>query len=522
MNQPSRIDKWLPIGMLLFVAGCSVQQVSMPAKAQAAAETPARAVAPTPSLPPHLTGANDPATLVARESPDTAFPFVRIADANSPKKVIVHYFPPMPISLDNAAPSADYWTKQYLTVGGEGGKWADNGGYVRERPLPREPWPTTDWRDRDALLDVLRAKLMGADAFGVDIIGKQENQFWDQAERICKAAAAVQNFYFIPEIDGASFSKYTVDDVVKAAEHFARCPAVYRLNGKILFIPFAPDIESAQFWHSVKDKMDADGVQIAFVPDLLNPGKAAADFAPFSDCISAWGDRDPNSIVAGSLEKAGVSAKALTRCWMQPIAPQDARPKSFSFAEASNTSMFRDSWMQAIKTSTDYVQLITWNDYSESTELAPSSGTQFLFYDLSAYYIQWYKTGRAPQIRSDAIYYSHRSQIFNPSEDFPSGSKPFKIVGSTPLQNDIEMVAMLTQPSKLEIELNGRRTDADVQAGLQVLRIAASPGRPIFRVLREGRVVVQKVSDWTIDSNPTRHVPDYFGGSSTRAFVPPP
>jgi len=516
------LPRWL-IGLLLFVTGCSVQQVNTPAKAQAVTEPPVRAAAPTPPLPRPVIGAPDPATLVARESPDEAFPFVRVADSNSPKKVIVHYFPPMPISLDNSEPSADYWTKQYLTASGEGGKWADNGGYVRERPLPREPWPTMDWRDKDALLDVLRAKLMGADAFGVDIIGKQENQYWDQAERICKAAAAVPNFYFIPEIDGASFSKYTVDDVVKAAEHFAQCPSVYRLsNGKILFIPFAPDIETAQFWHSVKDKMDADGVQIAFVPDLLNPGKAAAEFAPFSDCISAWGDRDPNSIVGGSMEKAGASAKALTRCWMQPIAPQDARPKSFSFAEASNTAMFRDSWMQAIKSSADYVQLITWNDYSESTEIAPSSGTQFLFYDLSAYYIQWYKTGREPQIRADAIYYSHRPQIFNPAVDFPSGSKHFKIVGSTPLENDVEMVAMLTKPAKMEIELNGQRTDADMPAGLRVLRVAASPGRPIFRILREGRVVVQKVSDWTIDGKPARHVPDYFGGSSTRTFIAPP
>ena len=468
-------------------------------------------------------GTTDVRSIASQESPDSVWPFERVGDALSPRKVFVHYFPPMPISLDNLDPSRDYWQLQYLTAGGEGGKWATSGGYVRQRPLPRAPWTTSDWRDRDAELDVLRAKKMGADGFGVDIIGKADNQYWQQAQRICKAASVVGNFYFVPEIDGASFSKYTVDDVVHAAEQFTNCPAAYRLgNGKILFVPFGPDIESASFWKEVKDRLAADGVMIAFVPDLLNPGKAAAQFAPFSDCLSAWGDRDPESIVAGSLDKAGKSAKSLAGCWMQPIAPQDARPKSSSFAEAENTELLRQSWMQAIKSNADYVQLITWNDYSESTEIAPSSGSQFLFYDLNAFYIQWYKTGHEPKITKDAIYYSHRPQIFNPAVDMASGEKAMKGVSSNAVKNDIEMVAMLVQPARLEIEINGQRKDSDVGAGLQALRAPAAPGRPTFRIIRGGKVVVEKVSDWNIEGQPSQHVPDYFGGSSTRTFVPPP
>jgi hypothetical protein len=48
--------------------------------------------------------------------------------------------------------------------------------------------------------------------------------------------------------------------------------------------------------------------------------------------------------------------------------------------------------------------------------------------------------------------------------------------------------------------------------------LAASPGRPVFRIIRNGKIVVEKISDWTIDAHPTTANADYFGGSSTREF----
>ena len=57
--------------------------------------------------------------------------------------------------------------------------------------------------------------------------------------------------------------------------------------------------------------------------------------------------------------------------------------------------------LHAIDGGADWVQLITWNDYGEHTEIAPSTGTQHAFYDLTAYYTAWFKTGAAPRIVRD-------------------------------------------------------------------------------------------------------------------------
>ena len=461
---------------------------------------------------------------VDSESPAQVWPFAR-SDlhtlALSPKKVFIHYFPPLPISIDNKPAGSDYWATQFLQRSGENNKYANVGGYVRQRPLPAGPWNSPYWQEIEAAIDVLRAHAIGVDGFGVDILQTGSGRFWDQARRICAAASALTpDFHFVPEIDASALANASVDDIVKASEELAACPAAYRLaDGRILFVPFAPNTQTPAFWKDVEDKLAQHKVAIALMPDLVDLARYADQFAPISTGLSFWGPRDPATVTSTPMKLLESHAASLTHYWMQPVAPQDARPKSSVLWEAENTSLLRTSWTAAIAKNADFVHMITWNDYGEGTEFSPSSGSQFLFYDLSAYYIQWYKTGQPPAIVKDAIYYSHRTQIFDPTKLIQPGDLPFRLLGSTPLHNDVEMIAMLTQPARLQIELAGRQVEKSVPAGLQVMTMPASPGRAVFRIIRNGKTIVEKVSDWLIDANANIANPDYFGGSSTRAFV---
>jgi hypothetical protein len=204
---------------------------------------------------------------------------------------------------------------------------------------------------------------------------------------------------------------------------------------------------------------------------------------------------------------------------MQPVAPQDVRPKASIFWESANTKMFRDLWMQAISDRAQFAHILTWNDYGETTEIEPSSGTQFLFYDLSAYFTAWFKLGDAPKITSDAIYYSHRTEIYTDGEQLERNDRLFKRMGGTPLSNAIEVVALLTEPSTLEIEIAGRTFARRAPAGLVMFEAPALPGRPIFRVRRRGAIIIERASDWIISEHPVKANPAYFGGSSTRMLV---
>ena len=87
--------------------------------------------------------------------------------------------------------------------------------------------------------------------------------------------------------------------------------------------------------------------------------------------MSIWGVRTPKSIrnapqLAAAVHHAGVA-------WMAPIAVQDVRYRELRYGEAGNTETLRASWERALSDHADFAQLITWNDYSESTQVAPSA-----------------------------------------------------------------------------------------------------------------------------------------------------
>ena len=57
---------------------------------------------------------------------------------------------------------------------------------------------------------------------------------------------------------------------------------------------------------------------------------------------------------------------------MQAVSAQDERPYASTYDEADNTANLRMTWTAAIN-GADWVQIPTWNDYSEGTEISPST-----------------------------------------------------------------------------------------------------------------------------------------------------
>ncbi len=458
---------------------------------------------------------------------DAALPFERpsaAALAAAPRQVFALYFPFFLTSMDNAPPARDHWAQHYMKRAGEGGKYASAGGFTRERPLPAGPWPGPYWRETAEAVDVLRARAIGLDAFGVGLQEPGSGHTFNISLGVCQAAAhLVPGFHVFGEPDAAVLRDIPAETMVRTIATYETCPAALRTaEGHGLVAPFAPNNEPVSYWADVLARLKADGARLDFIPVLLDPGRFAEGFGPLSQAMSFWGQRDTFSMANPGWRAALARIKATAPDWMQPVTPQDFRPNAQIFWEARNTEMFRASWMEAIQGHARYAHVITWNDYSEGTELAPSSGTQFLFYDLAAYYIAWFKTGTPPRITRDAIYYSHRTQIFSPDAPPQPGDLPFRRLGETPLANDIEMLAMLTAPAEIEIEIAGRRVAQAAPAGLTALRAPAAAGRPHFRILRAGAPVVEKTSDWEIAATPEAASGMYFGGSSTRRFVPLP
>jgi hypothetical protein len=316
---------------------------------------------------------------IVHESPDNVWPFERVRDNKGDHHVFAHYFTPFPLSLDNLPPADDYYAREFLRRSGEHGKYAQTGGYLRERPLSRPPWANAYWEDIDLAIDVLRADLIGLDGFGVDLL-LLDGPLWRRTQKLYAAAAAVApSFHIIAEPDMASLKDVSEPQLGEALAKLLAHKAAYRLpDGRALVVPFMAEARPPEFWQQLSDDLASRGLPIALMPDFLNPsGKKA--YASTSYGFTYWGLRDPIAAAAHPSDRVfAASGFPPNAAFMAPVAPQDERPKDAIFWEAHNTTLFRMLWMQAINGPAQYVHLITWNDYSEASEISPSTGTHFV------------------------------------------------------------------------------------------------------------------------------------------------
>jgi hypothetical protein len=179
---------------------------------------------------------------------------------------------------------------------------------------------------------------------------------------------------------------------------------------------------------------------------------------------------------------------------MSPVDPQQYRPKDFLFWEAGNSLAFRDAWTSAIDGGADWVQLVTWSDFSESSQIEPFTDATLAddigtgFYDLNAYYAVWFLTGQAPAVTHDVLYYVYRREPFAaaaPAQTTPTTTA----AGGGTGEDQIELVGFLVDAGTLSITVNGQTFTKDVPAGLSSFTTPLQPGTPTFSLLRGGTEV---------------------------------
>ena len=468
----------------------------------------------SPTTPPPPPGSGPSASCLPFDPP--ALSTLRA----SSKKVFAHYFSPYPISLDNADPASDYYQRHYLQPSGESGKFAYCGGFLKQRPLPQPRRTTGDYEIANFEQEVRRAISLGIDGFTYDILN-YTGTHWNRFQKLLTAAKNVDPAFRIvlmPDMtstytgDDASARTAFVDSIASVASH----PSTYRLpDGRLLLAPFAADRRTPAWWNGTLSALAAKGVRATLWPVFVSPWNAATkNLDAVADVYgtSSWGTRTVTG-APGQVTNAQ-QAHALGLKWMTSVAPQDTRPKDLVFTEANNTQAMRALWDSARQGDADWVQLVTWNDYSESSEFSPSTGTQWAIFDLTAYYTTWFKTGVQPAIKRDAIYYSHRQSSTTAAPDLSKQREPYRVVNGAPPSNEIELLAFLTAPATLRISVGGTVENKDVPAGIQSFRVPIREGTPTFQILRNGASVASVTSAFPISNQITYQDLLYRSGGS--------
>jgi hypothetical protein len=408
----------------------------------------------------------------------------------SSKKVFAHYFYPFPVSIDNAVAAHDYYNNNYLNPQGESGKWQRQGGFLRQRPLPVSPSSGPQWQLLNMESEVRRAIARGITGFTIDVMGVNEATDSNSALHLMLAAAhAVDSRFKIVVMPDISVLKSDTNSVVKIIASVAGSPAAYRLSdGRLVATAFDAGLNSPSWWETVIAQLGAQGIKVAFVPTFLGWTQDADTFAPFSYGFGDWGTATA-AAGAGMLGDPKIVHDSYGGIFMMPVDPQQFRPKDFLFWEAGNSAAFRDAWMSSINGNADWVQLVTWNDFSESSEIAPYTDATLKrdigtgYYDLTGYYAAWFLSGKQPTIDHDVLYYFYRRET-STSAGPAQSQKDYIATGVA--EDDIELLAFLSAPGELKIAIGGKTYIQNAPAGVTSFKIASQPGTPIFTLVRSG------------------------------------
>ncbi|HEX3912515.1 MAG TPA: glycoside hydrolase family 71 protein [Steroidobacteraceae bacterium] len=408
----------------------------------------------------------------------------------SSKRVFAHYFHTFPVSIDNAAPATDYYNTQYLSRTGESNKWLKQGGYLRSRPLGVTPSTGANWQQLNMEGEIRAAIARGITGFTFDSMAATDaTDPNSDLHHMLAAAQAVDSRFKIVVMPDLTALGTNADAVVQIIASVAGSPAAYHLSdGRLVVSAFDAGLNTAVWWVAVISRLSAQGIQIAFVPTFLGWSTIADAFAAFSYGFSDWGTATTAEANAMEGDPAIVHS-AYKKIFMMPVGPQQYRPKDFVFWEAGNSAALRSAWAGSIQGDADWVQSVTWNDFSEGSSISPitdstlkrSIGTGY--YNLTGYYAAWFLTGQQPKITHDVLYYFYRRE---PTTATGSGQSQEDTVVTGPAENDIELLAFLTSPGVLKITIGGKTYTQNAAAGIVSFKIPLQPGTPLFTLSRSG------------------------------------
>lgn len=436
----------------------------------------------------------------------------------SPKKAFAHYLPAFPRSIDNRSPASDYYAVEYLQPSGENGKFRGNGGFIRERPEGRAVIRVTEWQVQDLSTEIRMAADLGLDGFAYDILAT-DTTYRTRMTQMLRAAASTDTGFKIllmPDMTSEFATKpQNLMPYLKELATGVDNSALYRLaDGRLVVSPFLAQNQTANWWKTtIIDPLAADGIQIALLPLFLDWKSQATSFKNISYGMSDWGAREP--VNALKMQPWKSESLAFTNIWMGTVGFSDVRPNAFSYVETEASRGARSAWTAAIAGGSDWVQLVSWNDYSESSEMQPSSGIQANAYKLNAYYLTWFKTGTAPTIVRDQLLYMHRTHPIGAAPDLTQQTKTFTRAYGASGIDKIELVGFLKEPGTLSITIDGITTSVDVGAGLQVITAPLRLGTPNFTLRRGGITVLDQASMWGISDQIVYQDLVYRGGDST-------
>lgn len=338
--------------------------------------------------------------------------------------------------------------------------------------------PTYSYAD-----DIKRAMAAGIDAFAVNY-GGWSNDFnkWDTYLKQIFAAAETAKFKLFLTWDMTSVKDPNM--IVRLQNQYAKSPSQLYYNNRLFMSTFdITDNPNFNWKNDVLNKIvTSNGNKVYFVPGTTQ-GSAKDLFArSYVDGVFNW--IHPGDTYSSDLARDKTfnqQRDATKKTWMQGIAPWFYKHyPQYNWGNVQDNKLFYNKFRQYANPTKgcnpDFIQLVTWNDFGESSYFGPPNVKGDLeayatlnhnaMLDLTSYFIRWYKSGKQPIITTNKIYWYYITQ----PKDNRGSNDPVGIPqDAAQMINSINVVAMLTKATTITVTNGGKTVNLAAPAGLSQL-----------------------------------------------------
>ena len=398
------------------------------------------------------------------------------------------------------------------------------------------PYTESTW-----LSDIQTAAAAGIDGFALNM----GSDSW-QPDRVADAYSAAESygtdFKLFLSLDMTSLgcgSSSAAANLVSLVSTHASHPNQAKYDGKVLVSTFAGSdctfgSSSSDAWESLFiSALSAAGVDIFFVPSVFS------DISTFSS--DSWMDGELNWNSAWPMSSTPLSESSTdasyisalgSKAYMPAISPFffthfGANSWNKNWLYMSDDWLYASRWEQviAMRDEASMTEILTWNDYGESSYIGPIEGalpsgsdawvdgfdhTDLL--PLTKYYATAFKTGAYPAVTEDKVFLWSRPHTHDATASDDSVGRP---TNWDITEDYLYAVVLATEASTVTLTSGSTTSTFSVDAGLTKLKLASEAGGIGATIARDGSTVASYTSsgfDYT--SSPTTYNYNYFVGSS--------
>jgi Glycosyl hydrolase family 71 len=450
-----------------------------------------------------------------------------------PKEIFAHFMGCYPIARTSISTDALRTYEAQLRPDGPH-QLERVGGFWRNFPLtPPDFKPSLE----DSVdLEMRRAMRIGLNGFAIDTLAGRQTAL-DTLDAMFKVAEAKHYPFEITFcLDNPVLNLDAVRHLIK---NHGQSPNLARRDGKVLLLGYRsnrwglrlhPELSSKDwtepegfdaYCDAAKELEKIAGQPLyiqfclnGFVPNQtdivptgisLDPGFWQSAMTGLSKSYGAvtaffWGGKN--------YDEAAKAARTAGMDWGEPMWVQYQEVMWDTFRLKDGSDLLRERWNHAIANDATLIQIATWNDYTEATNVAPSQQTGYAFYDLMGWMIRRWKEGKMPEPDHDRIY------LFYPP--YPKGSRVFPFHDFAPeIGGNLEVLTILTKPAT--VVMPGRDAQWDAPAGLFVRKLPPTAGPVVAELTRGGQTVLSLTAREPITDRPFRAQHSFVGYSTEDA-----